>query len=671
MKQGSGIADTQRTLPTIWVKRIALFKSIKPLDEIRSIPFSPGLNIIQGEWNDATETFESGHGNGKTTLCRLIRYCLGEKTFGQQHVVEEVKHCFPTGYVGAVVDVGGEEWTVLRSLGHRGKDLAKQGVSLSELAESEEVVPYNQFTARIEEIAIDTLQRRDVLSGGHSIQWLHLLALCSRDQESRYDRFWNLRHVRSDSGTPKLTKGDVSLCLRSILGLLDPKEPRLRSQIADLEGQLEQLGETIKKKQAEPTFHITRLRTTLTQEMGVADADIASLEDGKLFDVEQASYVRLKELQGELDEINEKIAPLDRQINLATSQYNELLELQEQRESASEAAEDGNGVMLDELERLMGMKERLLERSVRECWAGRILFGDCERVKKHLADIDGMIADEQKKTLPQVVSREQAAAHLADQAKRQDDPLKRLRDKLDDLNGRKNDLLERRRAVNDLLKRIPLATDEILKWHRIVSGEVQNDALTNLKTDEMEKSEQLAKLKSQMTQLLAKQNERAKQFGSRFNDVVQRTINPAFKGAVVVEDDGMSFRINREKSLGGEAYETLAVLLADIAILTESSSTSVCHPGLLIHDSPREADLNVRLYERMLEVAFSFMGAEGDNVPYQYIVTTTTRPSTPLQDATITKVTLSSGSGSLFKRQLDVEAPGANQKTLFDTAEEA
>ena len=67
----------------------------------------------------------------------------------------------------------------------------------------------------------------------------------------------------------------------------------------------------------------------------------------------------------------------------------------------------------------------------------------------------------------------------------------------------------------------------------------------------------------------------------------------------------MSFRINRERSLAGEAYETLAVLLADVAILLESSVDSICHPGLLIHDSPREADLFVRLYERMLDVAFS------------------------------------------------------------------
>ena len=122
--------------------------------------------------------------------------------------------------------------------------------------------------------------------------------------------------------------------------------------------------------------------------------------------------------------------------------------------------------------------------------------------------------------------------------------------------------------------------------------------------------------------------------------------------------------------MAGEAYETLAVLLADLAILMESSSESVCHPGLLIHDSPREADLNVRLYERMLEAAFSLMSDEQGNTPYQYIVTTTTQPSESLRLANVTKETLSSGSGSLFGMQLEI-GQDAEQPSLFDKEGEA
>jgi hypothetical protein len=207
----------------------------------------------------------------------------------------------------------------------------------------------------------------------------------------------------------------------------------------------------------------------------------------------------------------------------------------------------------------------------------------------------------------------------------------------------------------------------LLKWHRIISGEIANNELTTLEKSETKKVNELARIRTKLGELLARQNERAKQFGKRFHGIVQQTINASFKGSVVVEDDGMSFRINRERSLAGEAYETLAVLLADVAILLESSVDSVCHPGLLIHDSPREADLFVRLYERMLDVAFSLMLDEEGNMPFQYIVTTTTRPSQQLQTSEVTKVTLSSGSGSLFGMQLEVGTD--YQKPLFDATE--
>src|SRR5574337_851976 len=46
-----------------------------------------------------------------------------------------------------------------------------------------------------------------------------------------YDLFWNWRHTRSDSGWPKFGKPkiDAGLCVRALLGLLDPEEPRSRA----------------------------------------------------------------------------------------------------------------------------------------------------------------------------------------------------------------------------------------------------------------------------------------------------------------------------------------------------------------------------------------------------------------------------------------------------------
>ena len=189
-------------------------------------------------------------------------------------------------------------------------------------------------------------------------------------------------------------------------------------------------------------------------------------------------------------------------------------------------------------------------------------------------------------------------------------------------------------------------------------------------TEKVGLEKKIESAKKRLDKLIEKQRERVVEFESRFNAIVQATINQDFKGIVDIYEDHVGFRIVRGNSLAGEAYETLAVLLADIAILIESASTDVHHPGFLMHDSPREADLNIRIYERMLEVALSQMREleSEDSVPFQYIVTTTTPPAKQMKGKFIKKHTLSSGKGSLFGMQLE----GVTQertKPLFDDSE--
>ena len=128
---------------------------------------------------------------------------------------------------------------------------------------------------------------------------------------------------------------------------------------------------------------------------------------------------------------------------------------------------------------------------------------------------------------------------------------------------------------------------------------------------------------------------------------------------VEVDEEGIELRIKRGESLSGEAYETLAVLLGDVALLFESNAAHARHPGFLIHDSPREADLNLTIYQRLLDMADSHMREMQQNgeIPFQYIVTTTTHPSEKLQKRSVAKIALSGGTGSLFGRQLETPPP--------------
>ena len=70
----------------------------------------------------------------------------------------------------------------------------------------------------------------------------------------------------------------------------------------------------------------------------------------------------------------------------------------------------------------------------------------------------------------------------------------------------------------------------------------------------------------------------------------------------------------------------------DLAALLASARQSALHPGFLIHDSPREADLTAAIYRRIFDIPkdeeFSDMDA-----PIQYVITTTEPPPEHLKVA--------------------------------------
>jgi len=111
------------TQPKVWVERLYLFESID-LAPFREIPFKPGLNIIWAEETDDVDKmgkYQFGHGVGKTSLCRLMRYCLGEKFYAPRRLRDQIIAVYPKGYVAAKVWINGEAWAVAKPLGTRKK----------------------------------------------------------------------------------------------------------------------------------------------------------------------------------------------------------------------------------------------------------------------------------------------------------------------------------------------------------------------------------------------------------------------------------------------------------------------------------------------------------------------------------------------------------------------
>src|SRR5688572_11153547 len=84
-----------REEPAIWVSKIGVFKDWKPVEEnqLRVFTLHRGLNILWANPDGANpeENRLSGHGAGKSTFCRLIRYLLNEDAAGTAAFLEGLR----------------------------------------------------------------------------------------------------------------------------------------------------------------------------------------------------------------------------------------------------------------------------------------------------------------------------------------------------------------------------------------------------------------------------------------------------------------------------------------------------------------------------------------------------------------------------------------------------
>src|SRR4051812_21818732 len=85
--------------PVFWVSRVAIFESSEKTEPFRNVVLQRGLNIVwaKDEIDDGDDgrATAAGHGAGKTTFCRLLRYCLGEGSFGKAKSIERIRTHFP------------------------------------------------------------------------------------------------------------------------------------------------------------------------------------------------------------------------------------------------------------------------------------------------------------------------------------------------------------------------------------------------------------------------------------------------------------------------------------------------------------------------------------------------------------------------------------------------
>ena len=116
---------------------------------------------------------------------------------------------------------------------------------------------------------------------------------------------------------------------------------------------------------------------------------------------------------------------------------------------------------------------------------------------------------------------------------------------------------------------------------------------------------------------------------SHFNRVLSTLVGAQPQGRINIDMRGIHLAVDSQDATPGEALATSATVHSlDLACLSASISGLGYMPRLLIHDSPREGDLELHIYRRLFDFIMLLESPFATREPsFQYIVTTTTPPS--------------------------------------------
>jgi hypothetical protein len=615
--------------PRLWVRRLILWS--EPGVVIRDISFGPGLNII---WSpDPADTGArrenelapsgTGHGAGKTLVCRLLRYCLGESNFapGAQHA--KICSAFKDGRVGAEIVVDGVVWAVVRSIGVFPHDVVLEGGGL-EAAVASELAPtgMSPFIVTLSRLFL-TPEVADVVADAPDRAWLLAIAWLTRDQECRFGKVTEWRAAGSDSGSParRLGVGDATNIVRALLGAITPREHRLEDEIVK-----------IGKERGDTATDLERHRWVLSQSVArVAKAvglEGRTLPAGALLGeflrneakarVGQVAVVNAKNEVSSLDELEAKYE----------SAQEDLQRIEREIASAENERTIANAVAKQIVSETPGLTASLDEAELPTCPV-------CE------VPIDRALAEGCKLShkLPDLVTlskrREKNEADLRAkeaEAERSITALTRLAPELGAAKALRDELKKSVRAARQLRNERSEAWyaarrigDDIGEIEKDLAQEVAAEAELAALADTLEQKHDAVGVERARHALVFAR------LGEHFDPIVRRLLGKDAQGRV--EHDGRGLHLTVE--YGGErstpAIESVKVLAFDLATLCRSIEAATHLPALLIHDSPREADLGLSVYHELFHLMLD-LEKVGSTPQFQYIVTTTTRPPDDLAD---------------------------------------
>jgi len=605
--------------PRLWVKRLALWQDASTC--LRDIPLRRGVNIIWSPGLSANGTGATPHGSGKSTFCRMIRYCLGERHFANEDQRPLMQRKLPDGFVGAEIMIDGECWVVTRPIG---MNLPSRAVQADRIEDTISELLVGTDPPTIASVISDRFcsgYRDQVPENLAADQvWDVLLAWLSRDQECRLNDVFDWRSKRSGSGSPaqELSLETKLNVVRLAIGALSAAEVSASAQARTLSKEREKLRQKLGylnwfqqqkfDELCESLSHpkdsnhsdeivrrelIDRANEALAKVMGTDHAkgrtpSTDQQEKRQTFQAERDNIVerravlkaRLKNLPGEI-----AAARTEQGTEQARLETGVIVRCTICHVSIDEAKANGCGISL----------ERCNLEEVRA------------RINRAAQRVEEM--EQQKLALPSEISK------LDSEIKRLDLEIAAIDEAFAKLESQMADEDEKHMRARELVREAILFDIKLSEMSsvsaRAESIEGQIDGLRESMRLERERA--------------------AAAIGDLetiFKKLVASLMPRGCSGKMRWDGNGLHPEISLERGVGlsTAAVESFKVVAFDLAAMILAVNEKANMPPFLVHDSPREADLDAGIYANLFDFILELENKVSPPL-FQYIVTTTTAPS--------------------------------------------
>lgn len=617
--------------PRLWFRRFVIWPEPggQPIQDRK---FGPGLNII---WSpdpvdrsarDGDEPPPGpGHGAGKTLVCRLLRYCLGEPHFAADVLRTKISSAFKDGRVGVEVVVDGKAWVVVRSIGVFGHDVVLEGGTLEAAVSSETaatgMAPFVEMLAE----RFVTPGVAALVANAPQRAWLLALAWLSRDQECHFGKVTDWRVDGGKSGSPAhgMSVGEATNVVRALIGAITPREHDLEAQLAKLKKERDDDARGIERRRWLIDNALKKLMKEIEIEgQTMPDGDLLGpfLRSAARTRVARVAVVDTKgemasvpDLEALADEAQKEVERLGKEIAKTEGEVNTAAAVAKQIESES----PGLSATIDEAEAPMC--------PVCEVPIDRVLVEGCKLSHK-LPDLSSLHERRAKyaEDLREQKAKEQEAKNAVERLGHELATAKASREK----------------ARKDLVAARKLRDDRAEVWYsarRVVDDVdgleklLHENAAADRKVDHLD--EQLKELKRDVA---TERDQHALVFsrlGAHFDPLVRRLLGrvPTASGKVHHDGNGLQLVVDFGGERNTPAIDLVKVLAFDLATLCRSIEGATQLPALLIHDSPRSSDLGLSIYHELFHLMRELEDVGGAPL-FQYIVTTTSRPPDDLVD---------------------------------------